>query len=138
MTVAGAVDEMLRDLAAPAVGRVPAGTGPRAWSARRSRASSARVEPRSRRPQADAAEREALVESLAKTYGDRLAVQVLPDDVSRAGRRRREAARRRWACSAIAPTCSRRPPPSWSGPPRRPATCSASPSRPCSPGSPIT
>src|SRR5262249_50731391 len=28
------------------------------------------------------AEREALVESLAKTYGSRLAVQVLPDDVT--------------------------------------------------------
>ena len=52
------------------------------WSARRSTpcspASSPPPSPASRPP----AEREALIEPLAKTYGDRLAVQVLPDDVT--------------------------------------------------------
>ena len=41
-----------------------------------------RVEPAAVARKPTPAEREALVESLAKTYGDRLAVQVLPDDVT--------------------------------------------------------
>src|SRR5262249_38732852 len=42
----------------------------------------ARVEPAAVARKLTPAEREALVGALAETYGDRLAVQVLPDDVS--------------------------------------------------------
>ena len=128
---------MLRDLAArrlaefrPELGRALVGEAIDALLGR--------VEPAAVARKPTPAEREALIESLAKTYGDRLAVQVLPDDVNAVGQRRRASGSSTWECSAIAPTCSRRRRPSWNGPPTSPATCSASPSRPCSPGSPST
>ncbi len=82
MTVASQVDEVLRDLASrrlaefrPDLGRGLIGDAVDALLGR--------VEPAAvaRNPTSD--ERSALIESLAKTYGDRLAVQVLPDDVTR-------------------------------------------------------
>ena len=81
MTVAGTVDETLRDLAAqrliefrPELGRALVGE---AIDALLGRVAPAAV---ARRP--TSAERERLVESLSKTYADRLAVHVLPDDVT--------------------------------------------------------
>ena len=81
MTVASTVDETLRDLAVrrlaefrPELGRALVGEAVDALLAR--------VEPAAVARKPTAAEREALVEPLAKTYGDRLAVQVLPDDVT--------------------------------------------------------
>ena len=83
MTVAGRVDEVApRPGGAPAW-RSSARSWAAPWSARRSNALLGRVDPARRRPQADRRpKREALIETLAKTYGDRLAVQVLPDDVT--------------------------------------------------------
>jgi copper/silver efflux system protein len=82
MTVAGQVDLVLRDLAArrlaefrPQLGNALAGEVIDSLLAR--------VEPAAVARKPEAAEREALVESLAQTYGDRLAVQVLPDDVAK-------------------------------------------------------
>ena len=81
MTVASQVDEVLRDLAArrlaefrPELGRALVGEAIDALLGR--------VDPAAVARKPTAAEREALIESLAKTYGDRLAVQVLPDDVT--------------------------------------------------------
>ena len=80
MDVAAKVDETLRDLASrrlaefrPELGRALVGEAVDALIGRVSPASMAR------RP--SPAEREALVEALAKAYGDRLAVHVLADDV---------------------------------------------------------
>jgi len=82
MTVANAVDDALRALAArrleefrPELGRALVGGAVDALLARVERSAVAR------RP--TAAEREILVDALAKVDGDRLAVQVLPDDVAR-------------------------------------------------------
>ncbi len=81
MDVAAKVDETLRDLAArrlaefrPELGRALVGEAVDALIGRVSPAALAR------RP--TAAGREAVVEALAKAYGDRLAVHVLPDDVA--------------------------------------------------------
>jgi Cu(I)/Ag(I) efflux system membrane protein CusA/SilA len=81
MTVAGTVDETLRDLAVsrlaqfqPELGRALVGA---AIDALLTRVGPSAV---ARRP--TPAEREALVDELAKTYRNRLAVQVLPDDVT--------------------------------------------------------
>ena len=81
MTVAGQVDEMLRDLAVrrlaefrPELGRGLVGEAIDALLGR--------VEPAAVARKPTSAERERLIESLSKTYGDRLAVQVLPDDVT--------------------------------------------------------
>jgi Cu(I)/Ag(I) efflux system membrane protein CusA/SilA len=82
MTVASTVDETLRDLAVrrlsefrPELGRALVGEAIDTLLAR--------VEPAAVPRKPTSAEREALVEALAKTYGDRLAVRVLPDDVTR-------------------------------------------------------
>ena len=81
MTVASRVDETLRDLAVrrlaefrPELGRELVGEAVDALLSR--------IEPFAllRTPSAD--ERGTLVENLSKTYGGRLAIQVLPDDVS--------------------------------------------------------
>jgi Cu(I)/Ag(I) efflux system membrane protein CusA/SilA len=81
MTVTSTVDETLRDLAvrelrefSPELGRALVGEAVDALLAR--------VDPAAivRRP--TAAEREAVIVQLAKMYGDRLPVQVLPDDVT--------------------------------------------------------
>jgi len=89
MDVALKVDETLRDLAArrlvefrPDLGRALVGEAIDALIGRVSPASLAR--------KPTPAERETLIETLSKSYGDRLAVQVLPDDV---GELVREAAR---------------------------------------------
>jgi copper/silver efflux system protein len=81
MTVASRVDETLRDLAThrieefrPDLGRALVGDAVDALVAR-VRASSVARKP-------TAAERAAVADSLAKVYGDRLTVQVLPDDVT--------------------------------------------------------
>ena len=81
MTVASTVDEVLRDLAArqlaefrPELGRGLVGEAIDVLLSR--------VEPSAVARKPTPAEREALIESLAKIYGDRLAVQVLPDDVT--------------------------------------------------------
>ena len=80
MTVASTVDEVLRDLAArqlaefrPELGRGLVGEAIDVLLSR--------VEPSAVARKPTSAEREALIESLAMIYGDRLAVQVLPDDV---------------------------------------------------------
>ena len=90
MDVAAKVDETLRDLAArrlaefrPELGRALVGEAIDSLIAR------VAADALARRP--TPAERGALVEVLAKTYGDRLAVRVLPDDV---GELVREASRR--------------------------------------------
>ena len=81
MTVATEVDETLRDLAArelrefaPELGRALVGEAVDALLAR--------VDPSAVARKPTAAEREAVIALLAKTYGERLAVQVLSDDVS--------------------------------------------------------
>jgi copper/silver efflux system protein len=81
MTVASAVDETLRELAVrrirefgPELGRALVGEAVDALRAR--------VEPSDVARKPTPAEREAVVEPLAKAYGDRLAVQILPDDVT--------------------------------------------------------
>ncbi len=81
MNVASRVDEVLRDLAArrlaefrPELGRALVGEAVDALLER--------VEPAVVARKLSPSQREALVESLSKTYGDRLAVQVLPDDVT--------------------------------------------------------
>ncbi|MDB5349278.1 MAG: putative silver efflux pump [Planctomycetota bacterium] len=81
MTVASRVDETLRDLAArrlaefrPVLGRALVGDTLDALLGRVATGAVAR--------KLTPAEREALVESLAKPHGDRLAVQVLSDDVT--------------------------------------------------------
>ena len=137
MTVAGQVDETLRDLAVrrlaefrPELGRGLVGEAIDALLGR--------VEPAAVARKPTPAEREALIESLAKTYGDRLAVQVLPDDVTALDQRRRAAADRPGRAPRSSRPARAAPVPCWSGPPRPPATCSASPGRPCSPGSPTT
>ncbi|MBV8676815.1 MAG: efflux RND transporter permease subunit, partial [Planctomycetaceae bacterium] len=82
MTVASTVDETLRDLGVrrladfrPELGRALVGEAIDALLRR--------VEPSAVARTPTSAEREALIEPLAETYGDRLAVQVLPDDVTR-------------------------------------------------------
>ena len=81
MTVAGTVDETLRDLAAhrleefrPELGRALVGAAVDSLLGRIAPAAVAR--------KVTAADRENLIDTLVKTYGDRLAVQVLPDDVT--------------------------------------------------------
>jgi Cu(I)/Ag(I) efflux system membrane protein CusA/SilA len=81
MNVASQVDEILRDLAMrrladfrPELGRALVGEAVDALLTR--------VKPAAVARKPTPAERGALVESLAKTYADRLAVQVLPDDVT--------------------------------------------------------
>jgi Cu(I)/Ag(I) efflux system membrane protein CusA/SilA len=90
MTVAGQVDEVLRDLAArrlaefrPELGRALVGEAIDDLLGRVGRASVAR--------KLTTAERDPLIESLAKSHGERLAVHVLADDVNDLIR---EAARR--------------------------------------------
>ena len=70
------------------------------------------------------AEREALVETLATTYGDRLAAEVLPDDVAALVARGRPPAGRAGRAPRPARPARARRRPRWSGPPRRPATSS--------------
>jgi Cu(I)/Ag(I) efflux system membrane protein CusA/SilA len=81
MNVANRVDEILRDLATrrlaefrPELGHALAGEAVDALLGR--------VDPAAVARPPMSAERDALVASLAKTYGDRLAIQVLPDDVT--------------------------------------------------------
>jgi copper/silver efflux system protein len=81
MTVASTVDETLRDLAAhrleefrPVLGRALVGKAVDFLLGR--------VVPSAIARRPTSAEREALIDSLAKAYGDRLAVNVLPDDVT--------------------------------------------------------
>ncbi|MHB1561408.1 MAG: efflux RND transporter permease subunit, partial [Isosphaeraceae bacterium] len=81
MNVASRVDEILRDLSTrrlaefqPELGRALVGEAVDDLLGR--------VEPAAVARKPTPAERDALVDSLAKTYGDRLAVQVLPDDVT--------------------------------------------------------
>jgi len=81
MTVSARVDEILRDLAVirlaefrPELGRALAGEAVDDLLRR--------VAPKSLRRKPTAAEREALVADLAKTYGERLATVVLADDVT--------------------------------------------------------
>ena len=78
MNVASRVDEILRDLAARRLRGVPAraGPGPGRRGGRLNCSAGSSPPPIARKP--TSAEREALVESLATTYGERLAVQVLP------------------------------------------------------------
>lgn len=90
MDVAAKVDQTLRDLAArrlaefrPELGRALVGEAIDALIGR--------VEPAALARKPTPAERGALIEALAKTSGDRLAVRVLPDDV---GELVREASRR--------------------------------------------
>ncbi len=90
MDVAGKVDETLRDLAARRLAEFRPELG-RALVAEAVDALIARVSPSSIVRKPTPAERTALLERLAKPYGDRLAVQVLADDV---GDLVREAARR--------------------------------------------
>ncbi len=81
MTVASAVDETLRDLAVreirefgPELGRALVGEAVDALLAR--------VEPAAIARKLTPPSREDVITQSAKTYGDRLAVQVLPDDVT--------------------------------------------------------
>jgi copper/silver efflux system protein len=81
MNVAGGVDEILRDLAV----RRLAEFRPDLGSALVGEAVDAllgRVEPGALIRKPTPPEREALVKSLAKTYADRIAINVLPDDVT--------------------------------------------------------
>jgi Cu(I)/Ag(I) efflux system membrane protein CusA/SilA len=82
MTVAAQVDEILRELAVRRLGefRVELGRGLIGAAVD---AMVGSVAPAAVVRQITPDERESLVESLAQTYGDRLAVAVLPDDVSR-------------------------------------------------------
>ncbi len=82
MTVSGEVDDALRELAAtrlveyrPELGRALVGDAIDALIAR--------VEPSAVSRKLEASERSALLESLAEDYGERLASQVLADDVAR-------------------------------------------------------
>jgi copper/silver efflux system protein len=90
MDVATKVDETLRDLAARRLAEFRPELG-QALVGQAIDALLGRVAPASLVRSPNATERTALIDSLAKTYGDRLAVQVLPDDV---GELVREAARR--------------------------------------------
>jgi Cu(I)/Ag(I) efflux system membrane protein CusA/SilA len=81
MTVANHVDEVLRDLATrelaqfrPELGRALIGESIDALLDRAERSAVIR--------KPSSVEREALIDSLSKTYADHLAVQVLPDDVT--------------------------------------------------------
>ena len=80
MDVAARVDETLRDLAAQRLAEFRPDLG-RALVGEAIDSLTGRVPPAALVRSPNAAEREALVESLAKTYGDRLGVRVLPDDV---------------------------------------------------------
>ncbi len=82
MTVAGQVDEVLRNLAARRLVEFQLELG-RALCREAVESLLARVEPSAVARKLQANEREALVESLTKTHGDRLAVQVLADDVAK-------------------------------------------------------
>jgi Cu(I)/Ag(I) efflux system membrane protein CusA/SilA len=82
MSVANTVDEVLRDLAVrrlaefrPELGRGLVGDAIDVLLSR--------VEPAAVARKPTSAERKGLIESLSKSYGDRLALQVLPDDVTR-------------------------------------------------------
>jgi Cu(I)/Ag(I) efflux system membrane protein CusA/SilA len=82
MSVASRLDEILRDLAAhrlaefrPELGRALVGEAVDALLDR--------VDPAAVMRKPAPAKREALVDSLSKTYGDRLAIQVLADDISK-------------------------------------------------------
>jgi Cu(I)/Ag(I) efflux system membrane protein CusA/SilA len=81
MNVASQVDAILRDLAVrrlvefrPELGRELIGEAIDSLLAK--------VEPRAVARRPTPSEREALIETLGKPYGDRLAVQVLPDDIT--------------------------------------------------------
>ena len=126
MTVATTVDEIAPRPGGAPPGGVPARSWARLWSARRSMpcsaGSSPRPSPASRRPPSA----RPWSSALAKTYGDRLAVQVLPDDVTdlvnEAAKRLIDLGVLRDRPDLLAPA-----PSPWSGPPRRPATCLAWP-----------
>jgi len=81
MTVASQVDETLRDLAVKQLREFGPELG-RALVSEAVDALLARVEPSSVARKPTAAERAAVIEQSAKTYGGRLAVQVLADDVT--------------------------------------------------------
>jgi Cu(I)/Ag(I) efflux system membrane protein CusA/SilA len=81
MTVENQVDEILRDLAVRRLAEFRPEWG-RGLIGEAIDALLGRVEPTAVARKPTPAERAALVESLSKTYGDRLAVQVLPDDVT--------------------------------------------------------
>ena len=82
MTVAAGVDDVLRDLAARRLAEFRPELG-RALIGEAIDGLFARVEPAAIARKPHAAERKALVESLAATHADRLAVQVLADDVAK-------------------------------------------------------
>jgi Cu(I)/Ag(I) efflux system membrane protein CusA/SilA len=81
MTVASRVDEVLRDLAVRRLAEFRQELG-RDLVGEAIDDLLARVEPAAVARTPTPAEREALVESPARSYGERLAVQVLPDDVT--------------------------------------------------------
>ena len=81
MTVASTVDETLRDLAVRRLGEFRPELG-RALVGEAIDALLGRVEPAAIARKLTPAEREAVIEPIAPTYGARLAVQVLPDDVT--------------------------------------------------------
>ena len=80
MTVATRVDQTLRDLAARRLSEFRLELG-RALVGQAVDTLIKRVAPASLLRKPEAIEREALVEALSKTYGERLGVHVLPDDV---------------------------------------------------------
>jgi Cu(I)/Ag(I) efflux system membrane protein CusA/SilA len=81
MTVASTVDETLRELAARNIREFQPELG-RALTGEAVEALLGGVEPSSVTRKPNASEREALIEALATTYGGRLAVKVLADDVT--------------------------------------------------------
>ncbi len=81
MTVAGTVDETLRDLAALRLAEFRPELG-RALVSDAIDALLGRAAPSAVRRKPTSGERETLIDDLSKTYGDRLAVQVLSDDVT--------------------------------------------------------
>jgi len=97
MTVSTRVDETMRDLGALRLAEYKPELG-RALVADAIDALRARVAPAARVRAPTPAEREAIVEALASMYGDRLAITVLPDDVTVLVR---EAARRLVAVGAL-------------------------------------
>jgi Cu(I)/Ag(I) efflux system membrane protein CusA/SilA len=81
MKVAGEVDDTLRDLAARRLAEYRPELGRRLTGAAIDDLLG-RVDPAAVARKPTAAERDAMIASLSKTYGDRLAVQVLADDVT--------------------------------------------------------
>jgi Cu(I)/Ag(I) efflux system membrane protein CusA/SilA len=81
MNVAVEVDRVLRELAVARLAEFRPELG-RALVAEALKSLLARIDPRTMRRQLTTADQEAILEPLTKMYGDRLATQVLPDDVS--------------------------------------------------------